>query len=693
MKMCGKISKVVIALMVGAMFACGCAYASSKTYTKSVLTGGASGSLDAIDGSDLSDGDRAIVFTSSTYYIYWLDDDSAATESSPNIISPDTNAGTKRWVLISDSDITATVGDNGEIKIGATDGNPAWATINDTTDEIKVVNDSNSITIKLADNLRHGLNAPYGTLATESIVQKSLTVYGAQHGTETILYDLVYFNSKLYACTYPGGKLLEFSVSLGIWVEVAAQYVSESIIMSMVEYESALYAVTGNSGYLLKWNGTDAWVLAAEQYGSERLMAVTVYKNKLYAGTGDTGLLLEWDGSSAWTKVADQVNSQTQIKSFVEYENNLYAGTYPLGNLFKWNDVDTWVQVAPQLDTATLITSLLVYNDEIYGGSDDGELYKWDGTSAWTEVADIYATYAGIYSLYEYDNQIFAGTSGAGNLLVWNGVDAWDFQTTLGSSNATLMAIQEFNSTLVFGTTDSGILYSWDSVSGNTAEKVTIRFTDEATDARYLNIEMNDSNQVWDGSVLSELSDVDSRDDEIDNICDASHGSGALMQALANSLEVDANVSRLADLNSNQDASAFQVDYMCDGVSATSLNLLDVANNLTASATEVSSVCDGNISSATEINKLCKYAVSGYLTTNLASVAAYNIQTFDVTVTGASSGHVYIVEKPAELYRCVITAYYSASNTVRVHVYNTHSYAVDPPNFTYKVVGIYGYTP
>ena len=74
----------------------------AKKWTVSALTGGNFGCLDAIDGNKLSDGDAAFVtIPGSTKEIsfYTLDADSGAEESSPNVISPDDNAGTKRWIL------------------------------------------------------------------------------------------------------------------------------------------------------------------------------------------------------------------------------------------------------------------------------------------------------------------------------------------------------------------------------------------------------------------------------------------------------------------------------------------------------------------------------------------------------------------------------------------------------------------
>jgi len=65
----------------------------------SCLTGGTTGCLDSFDGSTLNDGDVAIVAVSDVFYFYILDSASGATESSPNIISPDSSAGNKRWIL------------------------------------------------------------------------------------------------------------------------------------------------------------------------------------------------------------------------------------------------------------------------------------------------------------------------------------------------------------------------------------------------------------------------------------------------------------------------------------------------------------------------------------------------------------------------------------------------------------------
>ncbi len=72
---------------------------SNNFYGAIGLTGGTAGMLDDIDGAILADGDGAVVIVEGTYYLYFLDADSAAAESSPDVIAPDDNPGDKRWIL------------------------------------------------------------------------------------------------------------------------------------------------------------------------------------------------------------------------------------------------------------------------------------------------------------------------------------------------------------------------------------------------------------------------------------------------------------------------------------------------------------------------------------------------------------------------------------------------------------------
>lgn len=70
-----------------------------KIYPFLALTGGTEGCLDKIDGGALQEGDMAFG-RDSTYgfCLFFLDADSGASESVPDVVAPDTNAGNKRWI-------------------------------------------------------------------------------------------------------------------------------------------------------------------------------------------------------------------------------------------------------------------------------------------------------------------------------------------------------------------------------------------------------------------------------------------------------------------------------------------------------------------------------------------------------------------------------------------------------------------
>ena len=55
--------------------------------------------LDYHDGNDLVDGQMAFGINQGNFYAYYLDATSEATPNFPDVISPATNAGLKRWHL------------------------------------------------------------------------------------------------------------------------------------------------------------------------------------------------------------------------------------------------------------------------------------------------------------------------------------------------------------------------------------------------------------------------------------------------------------------------------------------------------------------------------------------------------------------------------------------------------------------
>jgi hypothetical protein len=73
--------------------------ATNRIYCATGLIGNGTGDLDSIKGSGLIDKDMAFAIDQTTVYVYALDADSGAAQSSPNVIKPNDETGDKRWIL------------------------------------------------------------------------------------------------------------------------------------------------------------------------------------------------------------------------------------------------------------------------------------------------------------------------------------------------------------------------------------------------------------------------------------------------------------------------------------------------------------------------------------------------------------------------------------------------------------------
>ncbi len=148
--------------------------ATLKTYGFNALIGSTPGSMAAVDGDDLNDGDRALVFYSDNFYAYSVDASSGATELVPDIIAPSTNPGAKRWIqqgvlgigdlALGETSTTAYRGDRGKTGYDHSQvatGNPHAVTqtniglsnVDNTTDADKPVSTATQTALDLKLNL------------------------------------------------------------------------------------------------------------------------------------------------------------------------------------------------------------------------------------------------------------------------------------------------------------------------------------------------------------------------------------------------------------------------------------------------------------------------------------------------------------------------------------------------------------
>lgn len=264
---------------------------------------------------------------------------------------------------------------------------------------------------------------------------------------------------RLYGSTYGsrGCRLFRYDdVSvITAWEEVAGEIPGgDNAATSIVEFKGKLYASTygggpGTGGKLIEWNGTDAWSVVAPRVGVQSgIWNLIVFDDgggdAIYGGTFRittpevAGQLFKWNGVNAWLVAAPKfVHPYRGVWGLCEYKGDLFGGTSNGGSghggdLLKWNKVNAWSLVAPgnriPLNDSHIL-SLAVYDngsgEALYAGCRGGTgLIRWNDVDAWETV--VYG-YGELWSLLVFDGKLLAGLGGGYGALLQYEDDATGF--------------------------------------------------------------------------------------------------------------------------------------------------------------------------------------------------------------------------------------------------------------------------
>ena len=159
---------------------------------------------------------------------------------------------------------------------------------------------------------------------------------------ESGCWELIEFNSKIYAGTLTTGALLEYN-GINAWVKKASILNGQVGIYGLCVFNGELYAGTYPNGRLFKYNGSNAWVQVAASYYTDThyIYSLKVHDSELYgavtatgAGGQGGGTLLKFTGS-AWTKVANRKLGEVFNVGLEELGGELYGGML-FGHLFRY---------------------------------------------------------------------------------------------------------------------------------------------------------------------------------------------------------------------------------------------------------------------------------------------------------------------------------------------------------------------
>jgi hypothetical protein len=228
--------------------------ATTTFYSKTALTGGTATSLDGINGLSLSDGDITFVTVGEVFYTYRLNATSGAAESSPTVIAPDTNPGTKRWILQSQSaSAIPTLNQSTSGTASNLSGTPAL--LNGVTATTQVLGDNST---KLATTAYSDRNAQNNVASINSkSPSQAVAMTAAASGSSGIT---VADNANIDFGT--GNFSLALWGSFPIWPNTSYQYLINKSEASNLGYSFAI-SDTGKLGVYLSGAGGAAGSVAS----------------------------------------------------------------------------------------------------------------------------------------------------------------------------------------------------------------------------------------------------------------------------------------------------------------------------------------------------------------------------------------------------------------------------------------------
>jgi hypothetical protein len=174
--------------------------------------------------------------------------------------------------------------------------------------------------------------------------------------------------------------------------------------------------------------------------------------------------LLKWNGADAWEIAASQyTDAAGEVVQLIAMRSCL-LGLFAIdvgGILLRYNNVDAWEKVAPRFEYGWSVKKIIqYYHGKIYAVGDDGDLKVWDGTNNWD--TDPATTPNGLACIPPYYGQgdslfVFLGYLYSCDNDYFGGYPLYRFDGTTWNSVVAYIGADPFTSMVNFGGTLYGV--------------------------------------------------------------------------------------------------------------------------------------------------------------------------------------------------------------------------------------------
>ncbi|KAJ3392402.1 hypothetical protein HDU92_008461 [Lobulomyces angularis] len=338
--------------------------------------------------------------------------------------------GLKRWVIISDPPLSATITQTSTVtssitttKVNTITQTPVTVTSTSTLSQITVtstpvaqcVNNINKfgtntknytlngsgINSLIIDNLTYLYTAHSDGMIRKWDVEKGINSYNYSF-SNVITYALDIENESMYA-SYSDNVVRRWNISTGLNIKTYTGH-SDSVTSLLVDKG---YIYSGSKDFTIKqWSISTGNLIRTFNKHTGSVYSLYVDNDILYSGSSDK-TIRKWNITSG-SYIKGFTGHNNVVNTLSIFNGNLYSGSYDKV-IKEWN-ISTGLNTRNLTGHSSYVLSLFSTNGSLYSSSDDKTIKQWNLTTG-ANVYNFTGHSAAVNSVYVYNNLLYSGSS------------------------------------------------------------------------------------------------------------------------------------------------------------------------------------------------------------------------------------------------------------------------------------------